>query len=115
VVHTLGVAGDESLTGKPLGSDIREGKKTLVLMKAIEISDDRSRKVLLGLSGKRDATESEIMTAIEVISESGATSEIEKLAKNYAQRAVSSLNPLDLRGGTRGLVELARMAVQRQI
>lgn len=111
----LGVAGDESLTGKPLGSDIREGKKTLVLMKAIEMSDDRSRKVLLGLSGKRDATESEIMTAIEVISESGATSEIEKLAKNYAQRAVSSLNPLDLRGGTRGLVELARMAVQRQI
>lgn len=111
----LGVAGDESLTGKPLGSDIREGKKTLVIMKALEMCDDSSSKLLLNLLGKREASESEIVTAVEVVSESGAISEIERLARDYAQRAVDSLNTLELRGDTRGLVELAEMAVQRQL
>jgi len=111
----LGVTGDECLTGKPLGSDIRQGKKTLVIMKAIEMSDSGSREVLMSLLGKHDATESEIATALEIVGESGAIPEIERLAKNYAQRALDSLNNLELRGYTDTLVELAQMAVEREL
>ncbi|WP_200935467.1 polyprenyl synthetase family protein [Aeromicrobium sp. Root344] len=42
----LGVFGDPELTGKPAGDDLREGKRTVLVARAAELTDDAGRALL---------------------------------------------------------------------
>ena len=42
----MGAFGDEALTGKPVGGDLREGKPTPLLARAFEAATDAQREVL---------------------------------------------------------------------
>ncbi|WP_223148590.1 polyprenyl synthetase family protein [Aeromicrobium ginsengisoli] len=42
----LGVFGDPELTGKPAGDDLREGKRTVLVARAAELTDDAGRTLL---------------------------------------------------------------------
>ena len=44
----LGVFGDEAVTGKPSGDDLREGKQTLLVALTEEATDDQGRALLAG-------------------------------------------------------------------
>lgn len=53
----LGVFGDPSVTGKPAGDDLREGKRTVLIARAHELTDDAGRRLLsdgLGTPGGVD-------------------------------------------------------------
>ena len=56
----LGVVGDEQLLGKPVGSDIREGKRTTIVHYALEQATVAQKAELLGILGNEQATENEI-------------------------------------------------------
>jgi geranylgeranyl diphosphate synthase type I len=50
----LGVFGDPAVTGKPAGDDLREGKRTVLVARAHELTDDAGRALLaegLGTAG----------------------------------------------------------------
>lgn len=49
----LGVFGEEEITGKPIFSDIEEGKKTLLVRYAFEHGTKTEKEVLSGLLGKK--------------------------------------------------------------
>ena len=49
----LGVLGDEKLLGKPVGSDIREGKKTTILYDALRNANEDERRTILQILGTK--------------------------------------------------------------
>ena len=52
----LGLFGDEQELGKPIGSDVREGKKTLLYARLMQRAGTRDRARLARLFGNRGAT-----------------------------------------------------------
>ena len=43
----LGVFGDPAVTGKPAGDDLREGKRTVLVARALELTDDAGRATVI--------------------------------------------------------------------
>jgi Geranylgeranyl pyrophosphate synthase len=63
----LGVFGDEKLTGKPVGNDIREGKRTLIVIYAIKKSNSQLKEKILKVLGNKNASEEEIREVIDYL------------------------------------------------
>ncbi|MET1101396.1 MAG: polyprenyl synthetase family protein [Pyrodictiaceae archaeon] len=83
----LGLIGSEEKLGKPVYSDIREGKKTVLVIYALEHLDDQDREKLLSILGDREATREELEEAAALIKKTGAVEYAEELAKDYAEKA----------------------------
>lgn len=56
----LGLFGDEKLIGKPVGSDIKEGKKTLLLYYLLKNVNGNNNKKIMSIIGKADIGQNEI-------------------------------------------------------
>ena len=69
----LGVFGDPTVTGKPAGDDLREGKRTVLVSRTYELTDDAGRDLLDRGLGTPDAV-SELTALIET---SGALAAVE--------------------------------------
>lgn len=63
----LGIFGDEHRIGKPVGSDIREGKRTLLAYKALASCDAKERERFLKVYGSRDAGEADLEFAQKLL------------------------------------------------
>ncbi|MFA7169861.1 MAG: polyprenyl synthetase family protein [Candidatus Paceibacterota bacterium] len=68
----LGVFGDKEKIGKPVGSDIKEGKKTLLMSYALRKTSDKEKNFLYSCLGKKDLNEDEVQKVREIIRDSGA-------------------------------------------
>jgi geranylgeranyl diphosphate synthase type I len=90
----LGLVGDEQKLGKPVGSDIREGKRTLVFHVAFRRADARTRERLAAIVGNEDATPAEIEEAKRIIVDLGGVEETQALARSYVDRAFEHLDLL---------------------
>jgi|LSQX01.1.fsa_nt_gb geranylgeranyl diphosphate synthase type I len=64
----LGIFGDERRFGKPIGSDIREGKRTLLACKALVKCDAKERERFLQIYGSSDISEAELELARKFLS-----------------------------------------------
>lgn len=94
----LGLTANEVTLGKPVGSDIREGKRTLVVYRALSMLDAKSRAIVLDALGKSDAAPEQLHEVVALITESGALSEVRQLANSYISQAlelVESLPPTE--------------------
>ena len=108
----LGVFGDPGKTGKPVYNDLRQGKKTLLVLYTINRIADRDAFMrLLGSSNVDD-----LRKAAEIIRRSGALEYAERLAYSYSQQATSIIHSLNVVDSTArdALVELARYVVERE-
>ena len=96
--------------GKPVGSDIREGKKTLMYIHARQHADSDA---WLQQYGKSDASRDDIEGIIQAFQESGAIDAATETAKRYAGEAARCLEVLRKSDARRQLAELASFAVTR--
>lgn len=87
----LGIVGDEAQLGKPVGSDIREGKHTLITLKALELADDSAKQVLQKTLGNPHATPEDVQTVTNLLRELGAIEYTQTLARNYVEKALAHL------------------------
>ncbi|WP_199433577.1 polyprenyl synthetase family protein [Qaidamihabitans albus] len=115
----LGVFGDPSVTGKPAGDDLREGKRTLLLALGLRLAREQrrpaERDVLAAAIGDTGLTESGVDTVRRVLTELGAVAEIERRITELTRTALSSLRAARLTGpATERLTELATKATQRK-
>jgi geranylgeranyl diphosphate synthase type I len=110
----LGVVGDPKKFGKPIGSDIREGKRTLVIIKALSKASEKDRDVILGVLGKRDASKEEIGAAINVLKKSGAVEHVAGVAKRLVSDAKARLDVLPGSRAKEILFALADFVVERE-
>ena len=83
----LGVFGDEAITGKPVGDDLREGKATLLLAHARSRADE-SQARLLGVVGDPGLSPAQVGEIQEVIRATGALDAVESEIAARAERAV---------------------------
>ncbi len=91
----LGLVGDEKTLGKPVYSDIREGKKTILVIYALSRLSGEDREKLLSTLGKRNAAREELEEAARLIRESGALDYAESVMRDYVGRAKTALSKIE--------------------
>ncbi|MDO5035040.1 MAG: polyprenyl synthetase family protein, partial [Actinomycetaceae bacterium] len=80
----LGVFGDEALTGKPTGSDIKEGKRTILLTMALSNAEAGDREFIEESLGRADLSDADLARVTRIIEESGAHAQHEQAIENLA-------------------------------
>lgn len=88
----LGLVADEHVLGKPVYSDLREGKKTILIIYALGKLDSDGKKQLMNTLGRRDASVEELKSLAELIKSTGAVEFAEGLADEYLKRGLEALN-----------------------
>ena len=87
----LGVVGDPNLTKKPVGNDIREGKKSLPILMTLESASPLQRDLILGVLGRRDASPEDVDTVVDIMRDLGIEDTVRNRATSYADAARRSL------------------------
>lgn len=109
----LGVFGDPELTGKPAGDDLREGKRTLLVLTTLSRSTPTNRQRLESVLG-RSVSPADLGTARGIIHDSGALQAIEDRIAVSRDQALTELFavPLDP-GAVLALTHLTEQATHR--
>ena len=87
----LGVFGDPEVTGKPAGDDLREGKRTVLIARAAELTDDAGRELLRRGLGNGE----HIAQLSELIMSTGADAAVEDDIASLERQAETALDTLD--------------------
>ena len=86
-------SGTETKTGKKIGKDFLEGKVTLPLIKALELTNDKESAFLKNAfveGNKKDLTH-----VIQIIEKSGAIGVVQKETEAYTNKCMNLLNKFD--------------------
>jgi geranylgeranyl diphosphate synthase, type I len=109
----MGAFGDAAATGKPVGGDLREGKPTPLLARAIEAATPDQSVVLAGV-GRPGLTDDEVAEIQQVIVDTGALDDLERTIAVLTDEAVAAIERADIEPAARAeLVELASYVSQR--
>ena len=87
----LDATATEEILGKPSGSDIRQGKRTLLVIEALNQANDIDRKRLIEILDSKN-TDEEIEEAVEIMDRCGALEECHKQANGYLEGARKTLS-----------------------
>lgn len=109
----LGLTADERRLGKPVGSDIREGKRTTIVRHAWKRATPQQRRVLSDVLGNRAATEDEIRQVNRILAQTGGIAHTRALARRFVTAALDALRPLPPSHFKRLLSQLARAMIAR--
>ena len=82
----LDATASENVLGKPSGSDIRQGKRTLLVIEALNRANAEQRKRLLEILDIENSDE-DIVEAVNIMDECGALSECHRQANQYLEGA----------------------------
>ncbi|MEM2874647.1 MAG: polyprenyl synthetase family protein [Candidatus Hadarchaeales archaeon] len=110
----LGLLGKEEKFGKPIGSDLREGKKTLILIRALSTAGGRDREAIMRVLGNRNAKKSEIAAAINALRRTGAVDYASRKAAGLVGRAKARLKALPDSVPKRALLGIADFVISRE-
>ena len=92
----LDVVGSSRNTGKPVGGDIREGKRTVLLADAINAADDGQRRELIDMWEADSRSETQVQRAIELFRQTGAIAQSRNRIADLWHASKSAINALDL-------------------
>ncbi|HSP53361.1 MAG TPA: polyprenyl synthetase family protein [Cryobacterium sp.] len=110
----LGVFGDSSVTGKPSGDDLREGKRTVLIALAREHLSVAARAELDALLGDPLLTQDQIGMLQGTIIDSGAVERVESLIASNVAEALAVLEGSPISDAvTVRLMELAETVTRR--
>lgn len=108
----LGLVGDPETTGKGALEDVREGKRTLLVLRARDLADDVQRKRLEDVLGDPAATLADVDDIREIVTETGALADVERRVAGLRAEAEQAI--ADLADPARSaLLELAADAIDR--
>jgi geranylgeranyl diphosphate synthase type I len=93
----IGLFGNEKKIGKPVGSDVIEGKQTLLVVKAKELGNKKQKEIIKKYLGKKDFKKQELEEFRQVIVESGALEYAENLADRLVAKALEALSKIDIK------------------
>jgi len=108
----LGLFGNEEKTGKPLGSDIKAGKRTLLVLKALENAPPGERAFLEARLGNRRLEPGDLERIRGIVRDSGALAYAVALARRLGDEAREALRGARWRAEGLGFLEGAVAFVQ---
>lgn len=108
----LGVFGEEAVTGKPVGDDLREAKPTPLLARARDAASPEQRSLLDQVGP--DLTDDEIGDIQAVLADTGAVAEIESQIESLTADALAAIERMPLAGGAdQQLADIANFLASR--
>lgn len=111
----IGAFGDPAATGKPRGSDLKSGKRTLLVQEALRRAGSEERAALVAVLGRPGASEDEIAAAAAAIAATGAKRFCEERAAQLAAHALEDLDASGFEAEGRAMIaHIARFAVSRE-
>ena len=111
----IGITGDPKLTGKAVGNDLREGKKTYPILLALRNAKGENRSKILKIFGRKNASASNLKEAVGTISTIGIDQEIRLAARAHIEKAVQSLADYADSEAKRALESSASFIVERSL
>jgi len=110
----LGITADETKLGKPVGSDIREGKKTIIMIHALKHADDKQRETLLAAMKGEEATQEAIDAAVKVLNDIGSIDYARGEANKYLESSLKNIKGLRDSSAKNQLIDVINYFVQRE-
>lgn len=107
----IGVFQDSSVTGKPQGGDLKEGKNTSLVHEGRRRLDPAGKKALAKVLGNRRATTKQVNAAITALEDCGARAAIEDRIENLKLEASGYLQTKALSKKSQELLEGAIVAL----
>ncbi|RLG60695.1 polyprenyl synthetase family protein [Candidatus Geothermarchaeota archaeon] len=111
----LGLIGDPAITGKPVGSDLREGKKTIIILHGLRNSSEVQRSKILSCLGVRTSSEKKLKEVIEILKDIGSIDYARKKAIKYSKIAIGYLRRLPKNEHREILESLAKFTYSREL
>lgn len=87
----MGAFGDEAVTGKPVGGDLREAKPTPLLARAVEAASESQAEVL-AMVGRFDLSDDDVARVQQVIIDTGALADLERTIDALTAEAVTAIH-----------------------
>ena len=110
----IGVMGDPKITKKPVGNDLREGKKSLPILMAIKLAKGNDKKIILKAFGNSKISRKDLNKAVDAIRSLGIEKNVRKQALKYAEKAEKSLGNYSGSAKTE-LISLLDFVVKRSV
>ena len=112
----LGAFGDEKKLGKPVCSDLREGKQTILVVKALKFGNSSEKKIINSLLGKNDISEQEIELFRDIVRSTGSLAYSQNLARSYAAEGKAVIEKSDFSKEVKEfLVGIADYIINREV
>lgn len=110
----LGITGNEQLLGKAVGSDIREGKRTTIVLHAYQNAGAAERRFLEKTLGNETATEQEVEQVRRILIDNNGIDYTRKLAESIVTQAMDELITLPESRYKELLLTWAKYVVNRE-
>ena len=110
----MGAFGDAAATGKPVGGDLREGKPTPMMARALAAATPAQRQVL-ALVGRPGMSDDDVAAVQQVIIETGALADLEATIVRLTAEAIAAIERADVQASARDeLIALAAYVSHRE-
>jgi geranylgeranyl diphosphate synthase type I len=111
----LGIWGDETVTGKPVGSDLRARKKSLPITYAIGSDTAAGRELAAWLAVDGERTDEQVQQAAALVAAAGGRQWAQQEARRRLDAACQALDSVDIDAVARDeLVALGQFIVERE-
>jgi geranylgeranyl diphosphate synthase, type I len=103
-----GIFGEIKDMGKPIDSDIKEGKKTLIIVKTLEFCNKQDKEFIMKNYGNKNINEEDIEKIKEIIKKCGAYDYSKQKLNEKIQEGKKSIQNLEVREeGKKFLLDIA--------
>jgi len=110
----LDMVAKPAMLGKPVGSDIREGKKSIVVLHGLEKMKGGDRKKFMKYLGNRTLGKDEVKAAVELLNKAGSLDYAINYTEGLVESAKKSLKRLPGSESKELLIQLADYVAKRQ-
>lgn len=100
----LGMFGSTRQTGKPVGSDIREGKQTLLMYYAKKLAKPLEWKAIETRLGKDNITNDDVKIVRNILKECGAQAKAVVAAEDHLQKSLKIVEKMQIEEETRSIL-----------
>ena len=112
----LGIFGDPQETGKPAGDDLREGKRTVLLAKVMELADAGQKAEISSTLGNQNLEIAQVNKVREIFIATGSLSQVEELISTLTSSAQSALEHGEIDPMAKSaLTQLLTIVTQRKL
>ncbi len=101
----LGVWGEEAITGKPVGSDIRRKKNSYPVVYTLETASGEDRRRISEMYAKPELDDGDVESVLAIMDKIGARERAQADAARWADRAMSAVAPLEFSRQSRERIE----------